>query len=317
MKISITIPAFNEEANIVQLFEELNRSLGSMRSVQWEVVFVDDGSTDQSHAVMRRLYEQNPDKVVVLRLARNYGQTAAMMAGFDHAKGDVIIPMDSDLQNDPADIPRLIEKLQEGFDVVSGWRKDRKDNPFLRTLPSKLANWIISKMSGVHLHDYGCSLKAYRRHVIEGVRLYGEMHRFIPVYAKWEGARVTELVVNHRPRVHGYSKYGLERVFKVVFDMVVVKFLNKYYQKPMYIFGTFGVGCLAIGFFSGLLALFLKYFRETSFIQTPLPLLSVTSAIMGGMCILLGLIAELNVRTYFESQNKSVYRLKSKSSDTQ
>jgi len=233
-----------------------------------------------------------------------------MMAGIDCAAGDIIVPMDGDLQNDPADIRRLIEKLDEGYDVVSGWRKDRQDSPIKRNLPSRIANCLISMISGVQLRDYGCSLKAYRRDVIKGVKLYGEMHRFIPIYASWQGARVTEVAVAHYPRIHGKSKYGLERVGKVLLDLLVVKFLDKYATKPIYVFGGFGFLNIGISVMAGIYAVFLKFFEQTSFIMTPLPLLFVMTLITGILSILMGLLAELVMRTYYESQDKSVYLIK-------
>jgi glycosyltransferase involved in cell wall biosynthesis len=243
----------------------------------------------------------------VIHFRRNAGQTAAMMAGVEYARGEIIVPMDADLQNDPRDIPLLLEKLAEGFDVCSGWRKDRHDHSLRRILPSRIANWLISKVSGVQLHDYGCSLKAYRRDVIKGVRLYGEMHRFIPIYAHWLGARVTEVPVRHHPRVAGQSSYGLERIFKVLLDLIVVKFLDRYAQKPMYVFGGFGLLNFLVSLGAGIWAVYLKVWGGISFIQTPLPLLVVMAAITGVMCVLLGLVAELVTRTWHESRDKGTY----------
>jgi glycosyltransferase involved in cell wall biosynthesis len=230
-----------------------------------------------------------------------------MMAGIDFARGDIIIPMDGDLQNDPMDIPRLLAKLDEGYDVVSGWRRARKDAALTRNLPSWLANRLISGISGVHLHDYGCSLKAYRKSVIKDVKLYGEMHRFIPIYASWQGARVTEIPVTHHSRQFGRSKYGLGRTIKVPLDLIVVKFLAKFAQKPMYIFGGVGLVSLIVSVLSGVWALYLKFAHQISFILTPLPLLFVLAAITGVMCILMGLLAELLTRTYYEAQGKPIY----------
>jgi glycosyltransferase involved in cell wall biosynthesis len=272
----------------------------------WEVILVNDGSFDGTREILDELAAQ--DKAVkVVHFRRHFGQTAAMMAGVDFSQGHIIIPIDGDLQNDPEDIPRLLEKLDQGYDVVSGWRKDRHDNPIKRNLPSRIANSLISSISGVSLHDYGCSLKAYRKDVIKGIRLYGEMHRFIPIYASMFGARIAEIPVTHHARVHGQSKYGLSRVIKVVFDLMVVKFLSKYAEKPMYIFGSAGLFSLFISFVSGLGALYLKYFHHVSFISTPLPLLVVMAGITGFMCILMGLQAELLTRTYYEAQGKAVY----------
>jgi len=303
--ISVTVPVFNEVESIGPLHERVTLVLKSLNR-RWELIFVNDGSTDGSAAELDKVAAADPD-VKVVHLRRNFGQTAAMMAGIDYARGDIIIPMDGDLQNDPMDIPRLLAKLDEGFDVVSGWRKGRKDAKLTRNLPSWLANRMISIISGVHLHDYGCSLKAYRKSVIKDVKLYGEMHRFIPIYASWQGARVAEIAVVHHSRQFGKSKYGLERTLKVILDLIVVKFLATFAQKPMYIFGGVGLASLLVSLVSGVWALYLKFGLEISFVQTPLPLLFVLTAITGMMCILMGLLAELLTRTYHESQDKAIY----------
>lgn len=305
MTISVTIPVYNEEGNLRPLCERLVPVLDSL-GIPWEVVLVNDCSTDGTAAVLDALAAQDT-RLKVIHFRRNAGQTAAMMAGFEHARGDIIVPMDADLQNDPRDIPLLLEKLDEGFDVCSGWRKDRHDHSLRRILPSRIANWLISKVSGVHLHDYGCSLKAYRRDVIKGVRLYGEMHRFIPIYAYWLGAKVTEVPVRHHPRFAGKSAYGLERIFKVLLDLVVVKFLDRYAQKPIYVFGGFGLLNFLVSLVAGLWAVYLKFWAGTSFIQTPLPLLVVMAAITGVMCVLLGLVAEMVTRNWHESRHKETY----------
>jgi glycosyltransferase involved in cell wall biosynthesis len=306
--ISITIPVYNEEQNLTPLYENLRAVLAGLDR-PWEIILVNDGSRDGSAAALDALAAKDT-RVKVIHFRRNFGQTAAMMAGVDHARGDIIIPMDADLQNDPADIPRLIAKLEEGYDVVSGWRQDRKDHAIRRNLPSHLANRMISAISGVHLHDYGCSLKAYRKAMIKGVRLYGEMHRFIPIYASWFGARITELPVAHHARRHGASNYGVERVFKVLLDLMVVKFLAKYSQKPMYVFGAAAAGSFLVSGLSGVWALYLKFFEGTAFVSTPLPLLVVMTFITGLMCLLMGLLAELIMRIYFESQGKVTYLIR-------
>lgn len=303
--ISITVPVFNEVENLPLLYEALIRVLEPLEH-SWEMIFVNDGSRDGSSEVLDRLAQKDP-RVKVVHFRRNFGQTAAMMAGVNYSSGDIIIPMDADLQNDPADIPRLLAKLAEGYDVVSGWRKQRKDDALKRNFVSRLANRLISMISGVHLHDYGCSLKAYKKDIIKGVKLYGEMHRFIPIYASWFGARITEIPVSHHPRRSGNSKYGLERIMKVIFDLIVVKFLARYAEKPMYIFGSVGVLSFLAALFSGLWAVYLKIFGNTTFIQTPLPLLVVLTTITGIMCFLMGLLAELVIRTYYESQAKMTY----------
>jgi glycosyltransferase involved in cell wall biosynthesis len=306
--LSICVPIYNEAESIPLLYEKTQGVLCKLGR-KWEIILINDGSTDGSAAILNQLADQDPS-VKVIHFRRNYGQTAAMMAGIDYASGSVIIPIDADLQNDPEDIPRLLAKLDEGFDVCSGWRKNRKDNALRRNLPSRIANWLISAISGVNLHDYGCSLKAYRKDVVKGIKLYGEMHRFIPIYASWHGAKVTEIPVNHHPRKYGQSKYGLERVLKVVLDLAVVKFLDRYAQKPMYIFGGIGMISFLLSVLAGGWALYLKYYENTSLIQTPLPLMVIFTALTGVMCLLMGLLAELVMRTYHESQNKDVYLVK-------
>lgn len=303
--LSVIIPAKNEEQNLPILIERLFSVLHG-QGRPFEVIVVNDGSTDGSLRVLRALATSHPE-LRVIDLARNYGQTAAMMAGFDHAHGDIIVPIDADLQNDPADIPLLLAKLEEGYDVVSGWRKHRQDAAIRRNFVSRVANSVISYLSGVRLHDYGCTLKAYRRDVIGPVRLYGEMHRFVPIYASWYGARIAEVPVNHSPRLHGTSNYGLERILKVVLDLMVVRFLDRWIGKPIYIFGGFGALWFVVATISAAYMLYLKFFGNLSMIQTPLPLLVVMSIMMGVMSICIGLVAEIVVRTYFESQGKNIY----------
>ncbi len=309
IRVSVIIPVYNEEENLEPLYESLRDVLESSIDGETEIIFVNDGSRDRSGEILDRLAEKDKG-VGVIHLRTNFGQTAAIAAGFDAAQGDIIVPMDADLQNDPRDIPRLLAKLNEGYEVVSGWRKNRKDNRMGRVIPSIIANKLISFISGVHLHDYGCTLKAYRREVIEDVKLYGEMHRFIPIYAAWQGARVAEIVVKHNPRRFGTSKYGMERIFKVILDLVVIKFLGDYAHKPIYIFGGVGILCFVGALISGLWALFLKYVKNISFVMTPLPLLFVLLLVLGSNAILLGLLAEISIRTYYESQNKPTYLIK-------
>lgn len=303
--ISVTVPVCNEAGNLGPLYERVRATMEKLGK-PWELILVNDGSTDGSDELLDELASKDR-AVKVVHFRRNFGQTAAMMAGFDFARGDIIIPMDGDLQNDPADIPAMLAKLDEGFDVCSGWRKDRKDNAIKRNLPSIMANRLISVVSGVELHDFGCSLKAYRREVIEGVRLYGEMHRFLPIYAGWHGARITEVEVRHYPRKSGSSKYGLERVLKVLADLITVKFLDRFQQKPMYLFGAAGLFSLLVSVSSGSLAMWRKFVEGESFIRNPLLLCAVLTAVTGVMCILMGLLAEMVVRTFYESQGKSVY----------
>jgi glycosyltransferase involved in cell wall biosynthesis len=303
--LSVIIPLYQEEANVEPLLDEL---FGVLRALgkSHEVVCVDDGSRDGTFAALRRVAAREP-ALRVIRFRRNFGQTAAVSAGMDAARGAVIVPMDGDLQNDPRDIPRLLTALEGGCDVVSGWRRHRKDKEFGRKLPSRLANRLISAASGVRLHDYGCTLKAYRREVLEGVRLYGEMHRFIPIYASWQGARVTELEVNHRPRTAGESKYGFNRTFKVLLDLAVVKFLANYLTRPIYVFGGAAFAAFGAGLLAFAAALFFKLTGRKDFVETPLPLLAVACVLIGTVCLLMGLLAELVVRTYFESQGKKPY----------
>lgn len=303
--LSIIIPLYNEEDNIEPLYAKLDTVLGFLGH-PYEVILVNDGSTDDTRARIDAVAVRD-ERVRVVHLRRNFGQTPAMMAGIDAARGDILIPMDGDLQNDPADIPKLLAKLDEGYDVVSGWRKDRKDNPIKRNLPSRMANALISFISGVHLHDYGCSLKAYRRDIIKGVKLYGEMHRFIPIHAAWQGARVTEVSVTHHPRIHGASKYGIERTLKVILDLMTVKFLDKYAQKPMYLFGGFGLASIALSMLFFVFMLYCKLFLNKSFIETPLPLAVVMFMLIGIVAVFMGLIAEILMRTYHESQDKPTY----------
>ncbi|HEX8708506.1 MAG TPA: glycosyltransferase family 2 protein [Pyrinomonadaceae bacterium] len=308
--ISVFLPVFNEEPNLRPLHAKLDDALGRLGRTA-EIIYVDDGSSDGSLAVLRELAQLDA-RVRVVALRRNYGQTAAMAAGIDAASGRVLIPMDADLQNDPADIVRLLDKLDEGYDVVSGWRKNRQDKLITRKIPSMLANRLISWIGGVPLHDYGCSLKAYRRESLEDVRLYGEMHRFIPIYASWAGARVTEIPVEHHARTMGKSKYGLSRTIKVVFDLMTIKFMASYQTKPIYIFGTFGVLSFLVSVLAGLWALFLKLAHRADFIQTPLPIIAIVLFAVGIQFLLMGLLAEMLVRTYHESQSKRIYAVREK-----
>ncbi len=304
VEISIVIPLYNEEENVQLLFDELKAVMEKLGKT-YEILMVDDGSKDKTLEVLTKIAEAD-STVVVMRFRRNFGQTAALSAGIERARGQVIIPMDGDLQNDPADIPKLLEKMNEGYECVSGWRKERKDKG-ARVLPSKVANNLISRLSGVHIHDYGCTMKAYRRDVIEGVRLYGEMHRFVPIYAHWQGARVTEMVTNHRERRFGKSKYGFERIFKVVLDLMVVKFLFSYLSKPIYVFGGFGMAAIAVSLLAAMVAVYWKIAGIRDFVSTPLPLFAGIAGIAGIQSILVGLLAEVVVRTYYESQNKRPY----------
>jgi glycosyltransferase involved in cell wall biosynthesis len=304
-KISIIVPVYNERDNLPSLVNALTQVM-EPTGEDYEIIFIDDGSVDGSDAYLANLTAQDP-RIRLIQFRRNFGQTAAMAAGFDYASGNILISIDADMQNDPADIPSILAKLREGFDVVSCWRQKRKDAWFTRKLPSRLANFLISRISGVHLHDYGCTLKGYRREVVQHIRLYGEMHRFIPIYASWAGARVVEIPVRHHSRVKGKSKYGLSRTYKVILDLITVKMLGSYSTKPMYFFGGTGLlSCLGGLFFAGW-TLFDKYVNAVKAHNNPLLLLGVFLFILGVQFILMGLVAELLIRTYFESQGKSPY----------
>ena len=309
MNLSLIIPVYNEEENLPLLYDSIDQALTPLNTT-WEIIFVDDGSRDGSFEALRSLVERDPEHARVLSFRRNFGQTAAIAAGLDHACGEIIVLLDADMQNDPADIPLLLAKLDEGYDLVSGWRKNRKDNFLTRTIPSNLANGLISWTTGVHLHDYGCTLKAYRRDALEGFRLYGEMHRFIPVFAHAIGARITELPVRHHARKFGKAKYGLERTIKVVLDLFTVKFLLSYSNKPIYLFGGAGAILMALGMLD-LLYLFLRRtFFGVAVFTSPLLQVGVMFVIMGFQSILMGLIAELLARTYHESQQKPTYTIR-------
>lgn len=311
MKLSVVIPVYEEEENLPVLSQAIYDALGQDKA-DWEMIFVDDGSSDKSLPVLREMAERDPEHVRVVSFRRNFGQTAAIAAGIDHSQGEIVVLMDADMQNDPADIPMLLEKLDDGYDVVSGWRKDRKDNTLTRTIPSRMANMLISKVTGVHLHDYGCTLKAYRREVITGFRLYGEMHRFIPVFAHSVGARILEVPVRHHPRRFGVAKYGLERTVKVILDLFTVKFLLSYSATPIYLFGGTGIGLISISAFLLLFLFIRRIFLGVSVLLSPLFQMSAMFFILGFQSVLMGLIAELQVRTYHESQQKPTYTIKEK-----
>jgi glycosyltransferase involved in cell wall biosynthesis len=308
MTLSIVIPIHNEEENILLFHEELRAAL-DQANYSYELIWVDDGSRDQSWIKIKSLTALFPNNRAI-RFRKNFGQTAALSAGFDHAQGEIIIPIDGDRQNDPNDIPRMVELLNSGFDVVSGWRVDRKDKAFSRRLPSWIANRLIARITGVTLHDYGCTLKAYRAEFVKNIRLYGEMHRFIPIYASWEGAKITEINVNHRARVAGTSKYGINRTIKVVLDLLVIKFLENFSTKPIYVFGGFAAISILLSCISFIGMLYFKYVLGPTFIETPLPVLTVTFFMLGVLSFLMGLIAEMNTRTYFESQGRAAYRVR-------
>ncbi|HPS56159.1 MAG TPA: glycosyltransferase family 2 protein [Sedimentisphaerales bacterium] len=309
-KLSVVVPFLNEQDNIEPLYDQITDALAN--KYIYEIIFVDDGSTDESIAVLYRL-QQYDNKIHIIRFSKNFGQTAALSAGFKYAKGDIIVAIDADLQNDPADIPKLVAKLIcEKFDVASGWRKQRQDKFITRRLPSMIANWLIAKITGVELHDFGCTLKAYRKHVLDQIRLYGEMHRFIPALASWSGAKITECVVNHRPRTNGIAKYGLGRTLKVVLDLITVKFLGSFSTKPIYVFGGLAIAAAIASIASSVAILYQKFISVQHLSMNRNPLLVITSVLITATIqfVLMGLIAELLVRTYHESQNRPTYIIK-------
>jgi len=308
-EVSVVVPLLNEQDNISPLYEQITQTLTEEHN--YEIIFIDDGSSDNSFTILSELQKAD-NKVRVIRFRKNFGQTAALAAGFAHARGGIIVAIDADLQNDPADIPKMIDRLHEGFDVVSGWRKKRHDNAITRLIPSKIANWLIATITRVKLHDFGCTLKAYRREVLAETKLYGEMHRFIPALASWNGARITEMIVNHRPRTAGAAKYGLSRTMKVVLDLITVKFLGSFSTKPIYIFGGLGVLSGIASVIAGLAVLYQKFISAAHLAMNRNPLLVLTAMLITTTIqfILMGLLAELLVRTYHESQNRPTYVIK-------
>lgn len=306
--ISFVIPVFNEEKNIAELYHEIVKT-GEGVSKPFEIILIDDGSRDGSLKELKKIHEKD-NRVIIVAFKRNFGQTAAMSAGFDYAQGKIIITMDGDLQNDPADVPRLLQKMDKGYDIVSGWRKNRKEAWLSRRLPSQTANWLIGKMTGVRLHDYGCSLKAYRKEVIEDLRLYGEMHRFIPALCSWRGAKITEIPVNDRARKHGESKYGISRTGRVILDLMTVKFLLGFSTKPMQVFGKFGFWFLFIGFLSFIAVIVMRLTIGFNMTGNPLLLIGTLLVLIGIQFFVMGLLAEINIRTYHESQNRPIYKVR-------
>lgn len=309
MKVSIVIPIYNEGESLDLLQASLYKALAHYKD-SWELIFVDDGSSDDSFKKLETYSQLDPNRIVALSFRRNFGQTAAIAAGIDYAQGEIIVLMDADLQNDPVDIPMMLEKIDQGYDVVSGWRKNRQDTFFTRTLPSRIANGLISRVTGVHLHDYGCTLKAYRREVITGFRLYGEMHRFIPAYAGHVGAKIIEVPVHHHSRKYGKTKYGLERTGKVILDLFTVKFLISYAHKPLYLFGGTGLGLMTMSVLTLFYLMMRRIILDIPVLTSPIFSTSLVIMLMGFQSILMGLIAELLVRTYHEAQSKPTYTLR-------
>lgn len=304
--VSVVVPLFNEEESIPALQTQLTAALVALNR-PFEIIIVDDGSRDGSLALLRQWQAQDPAHVRVVRFRRNFGQTAAFAAGFDRARGAVIVTIDADLQNDPADIGLLLAKIDEGYDVVSGWRVQRQDAALSRRLPSRIANALISRVTGVTLHDYGCSLKAYRHEVLQNVRLYGELHRFIPAIASWMGTAVAEIPVNHRARQFGRSKYNLSRTFRVILDLITVRFLLGYATRPLHVFGGIGLTLGALGTLIGLYLTYLKLLLGQSIGSRPLLLLAVLLVVLGVQMMSIGLLGEMTMRTYYEAQNKPIY----------
>lgn len=307
--ISIILPIYNEAQGIPLLFQKIEEAV---QNEEYEIVAVNDGSKDNSWAELIKVAEGKP-KIKLINFRRNFGQTAAINAGIQFSQGDIIILIDSDLENDPADIPLLLEEMNKGFDVVSGWRQNRWKGQYLtRKLPSLMANNLISKISGVYLHDYGCTLKAYKRDVIKDVRLYGQMHRFIPVFCKWQGGKVTEIPVNYQPRMFGKSNYGLFRIYKVMLDLVLIKFLDKFMHRPIHFFGGAGILSFIITFLALTLAIYFKIMGQKDFVQTPLPTIGAMFFMVGILMILMGILAEILMRTYYEVQDKFPFNIKEK-----
>lgn len=305
--LSIVIPIFNEEESIPFLYEKLKKSLEKLK-MSYEILLIDDGSKDASYEKLCFLAAKDPT-FKIIKFRRNFGQTAAMSAGIDQSNGRVIITLDADLQNDPEDIPLLLNKLDEGYDIVSGWRKNRKDRAITRKIPSMIANKLISKITGVYLNDYGCTLKAYKSHIIKKINLYGELHRFIPAVAHTVGAKVTEIPVSHYSRAYGNSKYGISRTFRVILDLVTVKFLLSYMAKPMHFFGSTGLFVIFLSFLSGTATIYMKLFMNHSLTRNPFFTITIFTFLMGMQLILTGLMSEMLMRTYFEGQEKTPYEL--------
>lgn len=308
MDISLVIPVYNEEENLKLLYQKLKETLEPLGK-EHEIIFVDDGSQDNSPKILDQLARKDPH-VKVIHFRRNFGQTAALAAGFDLAQGEIVVTLDADLQNDPADIPKLLEKMEEGYDVVSGWRKDRKDPYLSRILPSAMANWLISKVTGVKLHDYGCTLKAYRQEVVKELNLYGELHRFLPALASWMGVRIAEIPVTHHPRRFGKSKYGISRTFRVILDLILVQFLLRYSTRPIRIFGGAGLISFVVGLLLGCYLSIIKILFRHPIGNRPLLILSVLLIILGIQLLSLGILGEFLTRIYYEGQNKKPYVIK-------
>ena len=310
LKFSIVVPLYNEAANVTQLYVRLTQVMEDMGD-PYEIVLVDDGSKDDTPAALRAISESD-SRVQIVTLRRNFGQTPALQAGFDAACGDIVISMDGDLQHDPEEIPAFVAKLEEGYDIVSGWRAQRRDRWLSRRLPSRIANWLMAKLSGVPLHDFGTTFKAYRRETVKSLRLYGELHRFVPALAAWYGARITEIPINNPPRQNGKSNYGISRTLRVFLDLLSTKFLLDYSTRPLHFFGPIGLLAIGSGALIGCVLVLSKLFAQHAIAMQPWPLLfAATALVLGGVLILcLGLVAELLSRTYYESQRKPIYAVR-------
>lgn len=306
---SVVIPVYNEQDNLHLIYEETINAFKKIKNDNFEVIFVNDGSTDNSGKILLEFKKKNPNKVKIITFIKNFGQTAALQAGFDNSDGKIIVTLDGDGQNDPKDLSKMIDKLSEGYDLVCGWRKKRKD-PLSKKIPSFFANKVIKHVTKVNINDFGCTFKIFKKNFLENINIYGEMHRFIPVYFYWAGAKISEIEINHRERIHGKSKYGILRTFKVILDLIVVQFLLKYKTKPIYFFGFTSFIFFSIAFLSFGYASYLKIFHDASFISTPLPLLTVMLLVMGLITILLGLVAELLTRVQFDVNKEKSYIIK-------
>lgn len=306
--LSIVIPIYNERESVYHLYKELDKSLSKL-GIDYEVILIDDGSTDGTYNKLLEIHEKN-GSYKIIRFRRNFGQTSAISAGFNHSRGDAIITIDADLQNDPSDIPAILNKLNEGYDIVSGWRKNRKDKAVTRRFPSAVANKIISKLTGVYLHDYGCTLKAYRKEVIKNIELYGEMHRYIPAIASWMGVKVAEIPVTHHSRKFGKSKYGISRTIRVILDIITIKFLLSYSQRPIQVFGLVGLLSGTIGFITTGYLIIMRIFFNQGLADRPLFILSIFMIFIGIQLITMGLLAEITMRIYYQAQDKPTYVIK-------